>query len=138
MSELSATGRFASHACTNAQLLPPGPPPTRALAHARCNTTFAHHRGRSLPGSAVYDPPTSYSEAFWRVDGTFGCGDMMYSGHMVSLTIDACIFGWYPNPLGIGGKVSFVLAVFAEALLIIGARKHYTADTIVGGESRYV
>ena len=111
-------------------------PPPRRPARGRSLTTVqydTHHHGRSLPGSAIYDPPKSYSEAFWRVDGTFGCGDMMYSGHVVSLTIDACVFVWYPNPLGIGGKVGFVLGVFAEALLIIGARKHYTADTIVGG-----
>ena len=139
---LASRGDAAAHACVHKHNLPEyqvraacgyhNPTCTRKTSPPTTATTLttapSYH---CLPGSPRYDPPVSISDAFFRVDGTFGCGDMMFSGHTCALVIDVCSVCFYPTFLGPPAKLIVVALAAVEATMIISARKHYTADVLV-------
>eukprot|EP00033_Pygsuia_biforma_P002510 GCRY01002780.1.p1 GENE.GCRY01002780.1~~GCRY01002780.1.p1 ORF type:complete len:408 (-),score=10.46 GCRY01002780.1:493-1716(-) len=81
------------------------------------------------PGSPTYDPPKTAWEMFSRIDATTGCGDLIFSSHLLLSTVftlsinkycpsvKARILGWVLLPM--------------MAIMVISARKHYTVDIVV-------
>ena len=70
--------------------------------------------------------------------GHYNCGDLTYSGHMVSVITCAFVVHRYlPQQLKMSGqarkvlKFILILLVVAQCLLIITARHHYSLDVVV-------
>ena len=80
-------------------------------------------------GSSEYDPPASVAEIFWRLDGKFGCGDLIFSSHTIFATVGGLLIHHYSRSRWLKGLVWSL--VVATGLLVIAARKHYTVDIVV-------
>lgn len=77
-------------------------------------------------GSELYSQPTTLTDILFRMDASYGCGDLMFSSHTIfSMSFVLLIFFYSANTY----LRAFMAAVqLAIAPLIIAARKHYTLD----------
>ena len=124
---------------------------------------FATYVSTSLPGAADHclphntekilrDRPTSIRDIFlmMKVDGvglekntgesgSYNCGDLVFSGHMLmTICYALTILRYSPKVLNLGSRyVTFVLKpgvwtlVLLQAIGIIMARNHYTMDVVI-------
>ena len=84
--------------------------------------------GANLNGESFY-PPQSLAEIFSAFGTDSGCGDLIFSSHvMYALVVVCTMFHYYPTNL-----IRYILAilVITLALLCIAQRSHYTVDVIV-------
>ena len=96
----------------------------------------------------TWDPPTTKAEIFTRFDNGGGCGDLIFSGHMMYGIIAALAVTHY-TVIGMRGmktdtieliaKLSFVLIcwgiVAMEAVSIVQQHVHYSVDVLVASYS---
>ena len=80
-------------------------------------------------GSPEYNPPVGAYEILFRVDGIKGCGDLIYSSHvLLSMTFALCFSKYSPNRLL---KTFAWLDTIVLSVAVIAFKKHYTVDVVV-------
>eukprot|EP00658_Telonema_sp_P-2_P055830 TRINITY_DN4437_c0_g1_i7.p1 TRINITY_DN4437_c0_g1~~TRINITY_DN4437_c0_g1_i7.p1 ORF type:complete len:682 (+),score=172.01 TRINITY_DN4437_c0_g1_i7:137-2182(+) len=99
----------------------------------------------SIPGPATHcigaeetaNRPTNYGDAFYKPQTGTNCGDLVFSGHIVLVTLAAnfAVF-YFPKIIGPGvGQVLSILpwiAVLCQVVLVLATRSHYSVDLVVG------
>ena len=80
-------------------------------------------------GAPDYDPPTTATEIIFRLDATNGCGDLIFSSHMIFCTVGGLTIHHYSHNRYLKMIVWALIGVLG--CLIVAARKHYTVDVIV-------
>lgn len=103
--------------------------------------------GTSLPGPSEHcigdiereNRPTKLSSIFWQPKVGANCGDLVFSGHMLTATTILCTIQYYTAKMR-GFRSSIVLVALISPLYIwqiiniLLARAHYTVDLVVAIE----
>ena len=77
----------------------------------------------------TFDPPLTVFEIFFKVGTDSGCGDLMFSSHVMYCTIFACVVTHYSKSRIFAGLLW--AATFALCLICVAQRSHYSVDVIV-------
>ena len=79
--------------------------------------------------SPDYAPPASAAEMVFRVDGIHGCGDLIFSSHvLLALTVTLAIGKYSPHA---ALKALAWLDTTLVSLAVVALRKHYSVDVVV-------
>eukprot|EP01083_Nonionella_stella_P029679 81640_1 len=81
------------------------------------------------PGSEVYNPPVGTWEVLFRFDATRGCGDLLFSSHMLMTLNCTMLFQHYCKD--IYPKIFMWSISVCTAFVILAARHHYSVDVLV-------
>ena len=93
--------------------------------HCEQTRTSSNHSGET------FKPPSSVSDFFGSVSTDSGCGDLIFSSHvMYGLIITCTLLHYYPTFLL---RITLPIFVLALAMLCIAQRSHYTVDVVVAG-----
>lgn len=82
------------------------------------------------PGSSEYAPPSGVVEIFFRMDALKGCGDLIFSSHTIFTTLVCLTTHKYIANRFLKAILWCLLIVLA--VLVVAARKHYSADVLIG------
>eukprot|EP00736_Rhodelphis_marinus_P008326 Rmarinus@m.8286 len=80
-------------------------------------------------GSEDYDPPETVWDILFRMDATFGCGDLIFSSHTL-FSVLCCIIVHVYCPVRAVTVLSWMLLLVLAALTLM-SRKHYSVDIVV-------
>ena len=88
--------------------------------------TFLSGPASPLGNSPDWDPPGSVLEILFRMDATKGCGDLIFSSHiMMSLMCVLTTYYYFPS---ICLRIVMTLLLAVMVPFTLASRKHYTID----------
>jgi hypothetical protein len=81
------------------------------------------------PGSTTWNPPTSAFEVFFTFDPTYGCGDLIFSSHIIfGMCFTLATLMYLPWPSARTLRTAVVAYQLAFALLVVAGKRHYSID----------